>query len=201
MLFLGRFSRIWYNLQWQWPPPRDISWHWFVSCSKGFNLIMHFDEISLVINECWCELQYTKVHKISLKMLNLVHFAQQLCMVWIQTCFINPCWNYFWTFQLPLTRVSQMSLSMRSDYTRWPQKNITVDFSVLCSHQQLSFFTLLDRASFPHYNNTKIIKFGWELFILWVISYGLSFSGIARFPDVRGTIIDKSMANPENDSP
>ena len=32
------------------------------------------------------------------------------------------------------------------------------------------FFTLLDRASFPHYNNTKIIKFGWELFILWVIS-------------------------------
>ena len=33
------------------------------------------------------------------------------------------------------------------------------------------FFTLLDRASFPHYNNTKIIKFGWELLILWVISY------------------------------
>ena len=32
------------------------------------------------------------------------------------------------------------------------------------------FFTLLDRASFPHYNNTKIIKFGWELFSLWVIS-------------------------------
>ena len=41
------------------------------------------------------------------------------------------------------------------------------------------FFPLLDRASFPHYNNTKIIKFGWELFILWVISYGLSFSGFA----------------------
>ena len=31
----------------------------------------------------------------------------------------------------------------------------TVDFSGLCSDQQLSFFTLLDRASFPHYNNTK----------------------------------------------
>ena len=29
-----------------------------------------------------------------------------------------------------------------------------------CSDQQLSFFTLLDRASFPHHNNTKIIKFG-----------------------------------------
>ena len=54
---------------------------------------------------------------------------------------------------------------------------------------------------FPHYNNTKIIKFGWELFILWVISYGLSFSGFARFPEFRGTINDELMANPENDSP
>ena len=63
-------------------------------------------------------------------------------------------------------------------------------FRTLLSDQQLSFFTLLDRASFPHYNNTKIIKFGWELFILWVISYGLSFSGFARFPEFRGTIND-----------
>ena len=80
----------------------------------------------------------------------------------------------------------------------------TVDFSGLCSDQQLSFFTLLDRTSFPQYNtsNTKIIKFGWELFILWVIFYGgLSFSEFARFPEFRGTINDKSMANPENDSP
>ena len=56
------------------------------------------------------------------------------------------------------------------------------------------FFTLLDRASFPHYNNTKIIKFGWELFSLWVISYGLSFSGFARFPEFRDMIND-SCAN------
>ena len=77
----------------------------------------------------------------------------------------------------------------------------TVDFSGLCSNQQLSFFTLMHRASFPHYNNTKIIKFGWELFILWVISYGLSFSRFAQFPKFRGTINDKWMANPENDSP
>ena len=59
--------------------------------------------------------------------------------------------------------------------TGWPNKNgtvDTVDFSGLCSDQQLSFLTLLDRASLSHYN-TKIIKFGWELFILWVISYGL----------------------------
>ena len=47
------------------------------------------------------------------------------------------------------------------------------------------FFNLLDRASLPHYNNTKIIKFGWEVLILWVISYGLSFSGFARFPEFR----------------
>ena len=33
-------------------------------------------------------------------------------------------------------------------------------FSGLCSNQQLYIFTLLDRASFPPYNNTKIIKFG-----------------------------------------
>ena len=89
-------------------------------------------------------------------------------------------------------------------YTGWPEKNgtvDTVDFSGLCSDQQLSFFTLMDRTSFPHYNNTKIIKFGWEVFILWVLSYGLSFSGFARFPEFRGTINDKSMANHKNDSP
>ena len=66
-------------------------------------------------------------------------------------------------------------------------------FSGLCSDQQLSFCTLLDRASFPHYtcyNNIKIIKFGWELFILWVISYGLSFSGFARFAEFPDTIND-----------
>ena len=62
---------------------------------------------------------------------------------------------------------------------RVTQKNGTVDFLGLCSDQQLSFFTLLDRTSFSHYNNTKIIQFGWKLFILWVISYGLSFSGFA----------------------
>ena len=75
-------------------------------------------------------------------------------------------------------------------YTGWPQKTgtvDTVDFAGLCSDEQLSFLTLLDRASFP---NTKMIKFGWELFILGVISYGLSFSGFARFPEFWGTIND-----------
>ena len=52
-------------------------------------------------------------------------------------------------------------------YPGGPQKNGTVDFLELCSDKQLYFFILLIKASFPHYNNTKIIKFGWEL-ILWV---------------------------------
>ena len=47
---------------------------------------------------------------------------------------------------------------------RVAHKNRTVDtvefFKGLCSNQQSSFFTLLDRTSFPHYNNTKIIKYG-----------------------------------------
>ena len=78
----------------------------------------------------------------------------------------------------------------RNLYRVAPQKteqSIFQDFALINSYL---FFTLLDRASFPHYNNTKIIKFGWELFILWVISYGLSFSGFARFPEFRGTIND-----------
>ena len=48
----------------------------------------------------------------------------------------------------------------KKKHTQNKQTNGTIDFSGLCSDQQLSFFTLLDRASFPHCNNTKIIKFG-----------------------------------------
>ena len=82
-----------------------------------------------------------------------------------------------------------------------PQKTGTVDFLRLCSDQQLSFFTLLDRASFLHYNNTKIIKFGGELFILWEISYGLSFSGFAINLSLIMPRNFGNRANPENDSP
>ena len=77
-------------------------------------------------------------------------------------------------------------------YTGWPPKNGTVDFvrTLLWSTVILLHLAGYYRPSFPHYNNTKIIKFGWQLFILWVISYGLSFSGFARFPEFRGTITD-----------
>ena len=94
----------------------------------------------------------------------LIHIAIRCNMIKYKIAVgLHLCWNtyilaiylYIWLYRVA------------------PQKNGTVDFSGLCSDQQLSFFfTLLDRASFPHYNNTKIIKFGWELFILWVISYG-----------------------------
>ena len=89
---------------------------------------------------------------------------------------------------------------MRYIYTGWPNKHGTVDFVGHCSDQQLSFFTLLDRTSFPHYNNTKIIKVGWELFILWVISYGLSFSGFAINLSLIELRNSGNRANPENDS-
>ena len=84
---------------------------------------------------------------------------------------------------------------------RVAQKKRNSRFFGLCSDQQLSFFTLLDRASFPHYNNTKIIEFGWELFILWVISYGLSFSGFAIDLSLIVPRNSGNRANPENDSP
>ena len=60
-----------------------------------------------------------------------------------------------------------------------PKKRNNLILLGLCSDEQLSFFILLDRTSFLYYNNTKIIKFGWKLFILWVISYRLSFWGFA----------------------
>ena len=82
-----------------------------------------------------------------------------------------------------------------------PQKTGTVNFLGLCSDQQLSFYTLLDRTSFCHYNNTKIIKFGWELFVLWVISYGLSFSGFTISLSLIVPRKSGKRANPENDSP
>ena len=102
---------------------------------------------------------------------------------------IAEIWKKGYTFQqlryafrvyilLIMKRDENTHFDTRLGYV-WPQKNGTVDFLGLCSDQQLSFFTLLDRTYFPHYNNTKIIKIGWKFFILWVISYGLSFSGFA----------------------
>ena len=60
------------------------------------------------------------------------------------------------------------------------KQNNTFDFSDIALISSYLFYTLLNRTSFPDYN-TKLIKFGWEQLISWVIFYGLSFSGFARF--------------------
>ena len=86
------------------------------------------------------------------------------------------------------------------NYTGWPKKTETVDkvaFSGLCSDQQLSFSPCWIEASFPHYNNTKIIKFGWDLRTFYFMS---NFLWTVIFRIFWGTINDKLMANPENDS-
>ena len=54
-----------------------------------------------------------------------------------------------------------------------PEQSIQSIFRTLLWSTVIFFH--LAGTSFPHYDNTKIHKFGWELFILWVISYGLSF--------------------------
>ena len=57
-------------------------------------------------------------------------------------------------------------------------------FSGLCSDEQLSFFTLLDRASFPHYNNTKfsnlVENFYFMSNFLWTVIFGIC--PISRVP-------------------
>ena len=56
-------------------------------------------------------------------------------------------------------------------------------FSWLCSIQQLYFYIVLDRATYYHHLDSNIIKYGRELLILSVITYGLSFSASAWFPE------------------
>ena len=75
-------------------------------------------------------------------------------------------------------RVAQKKRNSRLIFFRTLLKKWTIKLNWIELNQQLSFFTLLDRASFPRYNNTKIIKFGWELFILlsnflWTVIFGI----------------------------
>ena len=59
-----------------------------------------------------------------------------------------------------ITNLSGLPFSTIPGGPQKREQSIQSIFSGLCSDQQLYFFTLLDRASFPHYNNTKINKFG-----------------------------------------
>ena len=91
---------------------------------------------------------------------------------------------------------SIMTVNYKAEYTGWPKKKTEQSmqsiFRILL-WSTVIFFTLLDRASSPHYNtmitprSSNVVE---NFFILWVISYGLSFSGFARFPEFRDTIND-----------
>ena len=112
--------------------------------------------------------------------ISIQHAAITIIVFLVLTLFPHYVWS-----QADYSKYSLFSQWPSNIYSGWPpppppkkkkkkkKKTRNSRFSALCSDQQLSFFTLLDRASFPHYNKTKIIKFGWELFILWVFSYGL----------------------------
>ena len=106
----------------------------------------------------------------------------------LMSCHFNQIILILSIFQLLQYWFSSSHSTFEIEYTGWPEKNgtdDTVNFSGLCSNQQLSLFTLLDRASFAHYNNTKIIKFGWELFyfmsnFLWTVFFRIC--PISRVP-------------------
>ena len=82
-------------------------------------------------------------------------FSTQKQVNW---CTIDPVSLKFCTSQhsypVPLRfDIHNNNRCMNESYTGWPKINgtvDTVDFSGLCSDQQLYFFTLLDRASFLH---------------------------------------------------
>ena len=105
----------------------------------------------------------------------------------INSYFVSPCWidhlflfiitprsfnlvNFFLFYEYFLIDCHFRALPLSFHWWVAPQTMELSIFLGLCSNQQLSSFTCLDRASFPHYINTKIIKFGWKLFISWVIS-------------------------------
>ena len=70
-----------------------------------------------------------------------------------------------------------------------PKKKGTVDFLGLCSDQQLSLFTCWIEYRFLIVITPRSSNLVENLFILWVITYGLSFSGFA---------IDLSLIVPRN---
>ena len=78
---------------------------------------------------------------------------------------------------------------------RVAQKTGTVDFFFgLCSDQQLSFFTLLDRASFPHQDHQISLRiFYFMSNFLWTVIFGICHYLSLIVPQNSG-----NWANPEN---
>ena len=89
----------------------------------------------------------------------------------------------------------QRTMNANTGCPKKTEQSIQSIFRTLLS-STVTFFTLLDRASISHYNNIKIIKFGWEIFILWDISLGLVIFVICPISRV-SRHDDKLMANPQ----
>ena len=82
---------------------------------------------------------------------------------WLMVTIHATNWNHCGQYQLELNLQFKFHPGDIYIYTGWPPQNgivDTVDFSGLALINSYLFFTLLDRASFPYYNNTKIIKLG-----------------------------------------
>ena len=86
-------------------------------------------------------------------------------------------------------------------YTGWPQKNGAVNFVGLCSYQQFSFSPCWIEHLFLIIITPRSSNLDENFFILWVISYGLSFSGFAINLSLIVPRNSGNRANPENDSP
>ena len=73
----------------------------------------------------------------------------------------------------------------------------TVDFSGLCSDQQLSFFTLLNRASFPHYTITPRSSNLVENFILFYEKFLMDchFRNLPDFQSFEARLMTASAAH------
>ena len=108
---------------------------------------------------------------------------------------VAKLYSYSW----PLTRLAQkMPLAGSRAIFNCPvailgvseltERSIQSIFRTLLWSTFFFSFSLLDGTSSSHYIDTNIIKFGWKLFVLWIISDGLSFSGFAQFPWFKITV-------------
>ena len=101
-----------------------------------------------------CLLVFVHLHRLKIKyiFLNALYYKSlEIIVANVMLC--NNIWGILVTkHSLSAATGHRVTSNLNPAYTGWPQKNGTIDFSALCSHQQLSFFTVLDRASFPHYN-------------------------------------------------
>ena len=106
-------------------------------------------------------------------------WIEHLFLIIITPLIIKFGWKLWILWAQFLDGLSFSGFAINFSLTGWPPKKRNSKFFRTLLWWTVILFTLLDRASFPQDNDTKISKFGWKLFILWVISYRLSFLGFA----------------------